>query len=88
MNADALHEVIKICLTEACLVAAPVVLATLLVGTLVTLLQTLTSVQEQTLTFVPKLIGAAVVLWLLAPWMLHKLGLLVTTFFQRAASVG
>ena len=58
----------------AIMIAAPIIGATLLVGLLVSLLQVVTQIQESSLTFVPKLIAAAVVLLLLCGWMLNTLG--------------
>ncbi|HHV54086.1 MAG TPA: flagellar biosynthesis protein FliQ [Firmicutes bacterium] len=57
----------------ATLVAAPIVLIGLLVGLVVSLLQAVTQIQEQTLSFVPKLAAMVVVLLLLGPWMLRLL---------------
>lgn len=51
-------------------IAAPIVLATMIVGLLVSLLQTVTSIQETTLTFVPKLIVVGLVLTVAGHWML------------------
>lgn len=57
-------------LVTAAIVAAPVLLVTLVVGLLVSVLQVVTQIQESTLTFVPKLAAAVVVLVLAGPWML------------------
>ena len=51
---------------------APVLVATLVVGVVVSLLQTLTQIQEQTLTFVPKLVTVAVLLVVMGHWMLSE----------------
>ncbi len=83
---DSLHEIIKLCLTTGLTVAAPMVLTALIVGTLVSLLQTVTSIQEQTLSFVPKLLGCAFCLWLMAPWMLEQLGALFEMLLTRAGT--
>lgn len=87
MNSDAAYELIKICLTEAFIVVAPVVGTCLIVGVAVSLFQTVTTIQEQTLTFVPKVFAVGAVLWLLSPWMLQKLGNLTTLFFQRIGEI-
>jgi len=58
----------------AIIVSAPLIGATLLVGLLVSILQVVTQIQESSLTFVPKLIVAAVVLLLLGGWMLSTMG--------------
>jgi flagellar biosynthetic protein FliQ len=61
---DSIHEIIKLCLTTGLMVASPIVLTALVIGTSVSLAQTVTSIQEQTLSFVPKLLGCALCLWL------------------------
>lgn len=54
-------------------VAAPVLLAILATGLVVSLLQAATQVHESTLSFLPKLLAALAVLGLLGPWMLGQL---------------
>lgn len=51
-------------------VSMPVLLVSLCIGLLVSIFQTVTSIQEQTLTFVPKIIGIFVTLMLLGSWMM------------------
>lgn len=54
-------------------IAAPFLLVVLGIGVFVGLLQSVTQIQEPTLSFVPKLIGAAVVVAMAGPWMLDEL---------------
>ncbi len=54
-------------------VAAPVLLVSLVVDLLISIFQTVTSIQEQTLTFVPKIIAVFLSLILLGNWMLGEL---------------
>ena len=54
-------------------IAGPILAVSLVVGTVISLLQAVTQVQEMTLTFVPKLFGIAVVLVLSGGWMLAQL---------------
>lgn len=54
-------------------VAAPILLVSLVVGLIVSILQTVTSIQEQTLTFVPKLIAILLVVMLFGNWMLTSI---------------
>jgi len=65
MTSDMLWTAIKL--------AAPLIGVTTLVGLLVSILQTVTQIQESSLSFVPKLIAAAVVLLVLGGWMLSVL---------------
>lgn len=55
------------------LVAAPMLLAGLLVGVAISVLQTATSIQEQTLTFIPKIIAVVAALLLFLPWMMNTM---------------
>jgi flagellar biosynthetic protein FliQ len=83
---DSIHEIIKLCLTTGLTVAAPIVMTALIVGTVVSLLQTVTSIQEQTLSFVPKLLACGLCLWILAPWMLEQLGALLEIMLTKAGT--
>lgn len=53
--------------------AAPVLLVSLIVGLIVSIFQTVTSIQEQTLTFVPKILAVFVTMLLLGAWMLGNM---------------
>jgi flagellar biosynthetic protein FliQ len=57
----------------AMLLAAPLLLVALLVGLVISIIQTMTQVQEQTLSFVPKLIAVGATLLVALPWMLQLL---------------
>ncbi len=65
------------------LLSAPMLLTGLVVGFIVALLQTITSIQEQTLSFVPKAIAVLLVLVLVAPWMLNTTVGYVTRLFGQ-----
>lgn len=54
-------------------VSMPMLLVSLIIGLLVSIFQTVTSIQEQTLTFVPKIIGVFVTLILLGPWVMNTI---------------
>ncbi len=56
------------CITAAVL-AAPALIAALLIGSLMSLLQTVTQVQDQAISFVPKLIVVGLVVFAMMPWM-------------------
>jgi flagellar biosynthetic protein FliQ len=58
--------------TVALMLAGPALVTALAVGLVVGLLQAVTQIQEQTLSFVPKLVAAAVVLSLMLPWLLDQ----------------
>lgn len=70
------------------LVAAPVLLASLAVGLVVGVIQAATSVNEQTLTFVPKLAVTALVLVLFGASMIGLVGEFMQEIFARIAETG
>ncbi len=70
------------------LVAAPVLLASLAVGLVVGIVQAATSVNEQTLTFVPKLAVIALVLVVFGASMLGLVGDFMNEIFQQIAETG
>ncbi len=53
--------------------AAPLLLVSLIVGLVVSIFQTVTSIQEQTLTFVPKILAVFLGIMLIGPWMMDIL---------------
>lgn len=63
----------KEALGTALLVGGPILGVSLLVGLLVSIFQAMTQIQEQTLSFIPKILAIALVMVLLGPWMLNVL---------------
>lgn len=53
------------------LVAGPILLVTMVVGFLIGVFQAVTSINEMTMTFIPKIIAVVIVLLILLPWMLR-----------------
>ena len=70
------------------LIAAPILIASLAVGLVVGLIQAATSVNEQTLTFVPKLAAIALVLVLMSAAMMTLLMDFSTEIFSQIAAIG
>ena len=71
-----IDDVVQICnqgLYTICITAAPVLLVSLVVGLTVSIFQTVTSIQEQTLTFVPKVLAIFIAIIILGHWMLNKM---------------
>ncbi|MFN0133279.1 MAG: flagellar biosynthetic protein FliQ [Phycisphaerales bacterium] len=60
-------------LTVSLKIAAPILAAGLLIGILVSLAQSITSIQDQTLSFVPKVVAMIVAAAVLLPWIIAKL---------------
>ncbi|MBI3762803.1 MAG: flagellar biosynthesis protein FliQ [Chloroflexi bacterium] len=64
------------------LLAAPVLLASLIVGSLISLFQAATQINEVTLTFIPKILGVSLVLALLGSWMAQQMLAFTATVFS------
>lgn len=63
----------KEAIVTALAVAAPILIVSMVVGLIISIFQAATQIQEQTLTFVPKMIAIIVIMLVLGPWMLKKL---------------
>jgi flagellar biosynthetic protein FliQ len=73
MNPDQVAEILRSLLRESMIMAAPILIAAALLSFLLSLLQTLTSLQEQSLTAVPRLFAVVLILAVGMPWFLHRL---------------
>lgn len=73
MNVDAVSDIMGEALFLIIKVALPVLLVSLIVGLVVSIFQTVTSIQEQTLTFVPKIIAIFLALVLFGQWMMNSM---------------
>ena len=82
MGPDMAAELGRRLLMEAMVLSAPVLLTACLVSVVLSLLQTLTGVQEQTLTAVPRLVTVFVVAMVTMPWMIHRLVGYTTRLFS------
>lgn len=71
MSENLLVELLKETLYLIIKVSAPMLITSLVIGLIVSILQTVTSVQEQTLTFVPKLIGVFLIILLFGNWIMR-----------------
>jgi flagellar biosynthetic protein FliQ len=73
MTPDMVAELLRQLMREAMIVAAPVLIAAALLSFLLSLVQTLTSLQEQSLTSVPRLAAVALILLVGMPWFLERM---------------
>ena len=71
----------------AILIAGPMLVVALLVGLTISVVQAVTQIQEQTLAFVPKLVGVSAVFLLALPWMIQLLVKYTTELFRSLPSL-
>jgi flagellar biosynthetic protein FliQ len=88
MNPDLAIDIFKTTVMFALYIVAPFLIVTLVVGLLASLLQSVTSMQEPTLTFIPKLIALSGVALLLTPWLLRALSEFTVTVVSRMGTMG
>lgn len=72
MNQDTVVSLATQAMTLAIEVAGPMMLVGLVIGLVVSVFQAVTSIQEQSLSFIPKIIGLAALIVILGPWMLGQ----------------
>ena len=88
MTPQTVIEIGRETLMTAMILAAPVLCVGLAVGLLVAIFQAVTSVQEQTLSMIPKMFAVAVTLIILMPWMINKIMAFASAAFERMADTG
>jgi len=87
MNPELAVDLFKTTVLFALYIVAPFLGVTLVVGLIASLLQSVTSIQEQTLTFAPKLLTLAGALILLAPWLLRSLSEFAISLITRMGTM-
>jgi flagellar biosynthetic protein FliQ len=78
-----LHELVW----AALIIGGPILIGTMLVGLLISVFQVATQLQEATLSYVPKLLVAAVMLIVLGGWMLGRLNQFALTLYQSLPTI-
>ncbi|MCR4930709.1 MAG: flagellar biosynthesis protein FliQ [Lachnospiraceae bacterium] len=82
MTADSVITIARDALYVIIITAAPALLVSLIIGLVVSVFQTVTSIQEQTLTFVPKILGIFLTIMLLGHWMLNNIVTYMTALWN------
>lgn len=73
MTPDFVIEMLTKALQLSLLVASPMLLFGLVIGLIISIFQSVTQIQEMTLTYIPKIIGVILAVMLFAPWMMDKM---------------
>lgn len=87
MSAEMAVEIFRIMLTKCLLIVTPMLATAMAVGLLISLLQAVTSIQEQTLAFVPKLVAVAAVLMYSAYWLIEQMLIFTQDIFNRMSNI-
>lgn len=68
--------------------AAPMLIAALSIGLVISIFQAATQINEQTMTFIPKIVGVFVTLLVFAPWILQKATAFLIFIFDQLPTIG
>jgi flagellar biosynthetic protein FliQ len=82
MNVDQAVDIVREALMVALMISAPILAVGLVIGLLVSIFQAVTQIQEQTLTFVPKIVGMALIAIAIVPWAYVKVADFATRMFS------
>jgi len=83
MDLGSIVELMRSAVLTILTVAAPVLLVAMGVGLIISIIQATTSIQDQTLTFVPKILAILGILAVLFGWMIARLTTFTTILFER-----
>ena len=83
MNPEFAIELVKTMMFQAVALAAPILVTAMVVGLAISLFQAVTTIHEQTLTFVPKALAIVGIIVLLLPWILRSLIEFTTAVIEK-----
>ena len=83
MTVDAVGDIAREALYLIIKVSLPVLLVSLIIGLIISIFQTVTSIQEQTLTFVPKILAVFVTMMIGGSWMLDNMSGFMTELWSN-----
>ena len=88
MTIDSITQIMSDAMYTVVITALPPLLISMVIGLLISIFQTVTSIQEQTLTFLPKLLTILLVLALLGGWMFSRMENYTQGLFEQIPNMG
>lgn len=88
MSPETVIEIGRKALQTVLLTSAPMLLAALVIGLIISIFQAATQINEQTMTFVPKIVAVFVTLLIFGPWIMELLITFTTGIITQIATVG
>ena len=88
MGPETVIEIGRKALQTVLLTSAPMLLAALVIGLIISIFQAATQINEQTMTFVPKIVAVFVTLLIFGPWIMELLITFTTGIITQIATVG
>lgn len=87
MTEDLVLKLAQEAMKTTALVAAPILISTLVIGLVVSIFQALTQINESSLSFIPKMIVVGIVLVLAGPWMMDLMSNYTTQLFENITEI-
>ncbi|MGI6657751.1 MAG: flagellar biosynthesis protein FliQ [Desulfobulbus sp.] len=88
MNQEFVLHIARQAIQTLLMAAAPMLIIALLIGLLISIFQAATQINEQTMTFVPKIVGVFVTLLIFGPWIMDLLITFTTGILSQIVTVG
>lgn len=85
MSIEFVVDICRKAIQTTLMVAGPMLLAGMLVGLLVSVFQATTQINEQTLTFIPKIVAVFITLLIMTPWIIHTVSTFTIGIFTAIA---
>lgn len=87
MDSDIIIQLGQDALKTTAMLAAPMLITTLIIGLIVSVFQALTQINEATLTFIPKMLAIAIVIVLAGPWMVDLISNYTINLMENISSI-
>ncbi len=87
MTEELIIQVLKEAFYTSFLILLPILSVSLIVGILISIFQAATSIQEMTLTFVPKILVTAIAILIMLPWMIDKMVSITLKYFGMFSTI-
>lgn len=87
MNLESAIELFRLAVTNALMLVSPILITTIVVGLVISLIQSVTSIQEQTLSFAPKLFAVGGVLIVASSWLMKTLMSFTIDVYQKISEI-
>lgn len=88
MNPETVIHIGKQAVQAVLLSSAPMLIAAMVIGLVISIFQAATQINEQTMTFIPKIVGVFVTLLIFGPWIMELLVTFTTGILTQIATVG
>jgi len=88
MTPEAVIHIGKQAVEAVLLTSAPMLIAAMVIGLVISIFQAATQINEQTMTFIPKIVAVFVTLLIFGPWIMDLLVTFTTGIFNQIATVG